>query len=99
MLEWSLYNIDHFLHPTCRSISAMNFFGGNAEGPSRFRLCRGSQHFNFDAKTLSYHFTPEGKPATAFLPNLILQLQFSGTVKIDLRPTSLARQVTHPATT
>jgi len=56
-------------------------------------------HFNFDAKTLSNHFTPEGKPATAFLPNLILQLQFSGTVKIDLRPTSMARQVTHPATT
>jgi hypothetical protein len=72
----------------------MNFLAAMPKA-SRFRLCHAHSHFNFDAKTLSYHFTPECKPATAFLPNLILQLQFSGTVKIDFKPASMARQVTH----
>jgi hypothetical protein len=37
-------------------------------------------HFIFDRKTDRYIFTDAGKPATAFLFNLISLLQFSGTV-------------------
>ncbi|WP_316186312.1 MULTISPECIES: DUF6602 domain-containing protein [unclassified Bradyrhizobium] len=43
-------------------------------------------HFTFDPKSLNYTFTPEGRPATAFLFNLISTLQFSGTVPmIDIQ--------------
>ncbi|NEV75918.1 hypothetical protein DYI24_02515 [Rhodopseudomonas sp. BR0C11] len=43
-------------------------------------------HFAIDPKTKSYTFTPEGRPATAFLFNLISTLQFSGTVPmIDIQ--------------
>jgi len=43
-------------------------------------------HFNFDADSGSYKYFPEGKPATAFLLNLISQLQFTGTVPmIDIK--------------
>jgi len=43
-------------------------------------------HFTFDPKTSSYFFTREGRPATAFLFNLISTLQFSGTVPmIDIQ--------------
>ena len=38
-------------------------------------------HFNYDGVTQRYCFTLGGKPATAFLFNLISQLQFSGTVR------------------
>lgn len=37
-------------------------------------------HFAFNQQTAQYGNVPEGKPATAFLFNLISQLQFSGTV-------------------
>jgi len=37
-------------------------------------------HFNYDGVTQRYCFTLGGKPATAFLFNLISQLQLSGTV-------------------
>jgi hypothetical protein len=37
-------------------------------------------HFSFDTAMNAYRFTHEGKPATAFLFNLISRLQFSGTV-------------------
>ena len=37
-------------------------------------------HFNFDRDSKDYKFIREGKPATAFLLNLISRLQFSGTV-------------------
>lgn len=43
-------------------------------------------HFTFDPKAKDYTFTPEGRPATAFLFNLISTLQFSGTVPmIDIQ--------------
>lgn len=43
-------------------------------------------HFAIDPKSNSYTFTPEGRPATAFLFNLISTLQFSGTVPmIDIQ--------------
>ena len=41
-------------------------------------------HFNYDGVTQRYCFTLGGKPATAFLFNLISQLQFSGTVLFDV---------------
>ncbi|WP_454651315.1 DUF6602 domain-containing protein [Bradyrhizobium liaoningense] len=42
--------------------------------------------FTFDSKRKDYTFTPEGRPATAFLFNLISTLQFSGTVPmIDIQ--------------
>jgi hypothetical protein len=37
-------------------------------------------HFNFDVPAQQHRLMLEGKPATAFLFNLISQLQFSGTV-------------------
>ena len=37
-------------------------------------------HFAFDNGTRKYQFTGEGRPATAFLFNMISLLQFSGTV-------------------
>jgi hypothetical protein len=37
-------------------------------------------HFTYDGGAKRYVFTLEGRPATAFLFNLISQLQFSGTV-------------------
>jgi uncharacterized protein DUF6602 len=43
-------------------------------------------HFTFDAKSNAYTFTKDGRPATAFLFNLISTLQFSGTVPmIDIQ--------------
>jgi hypothetical protein len=43
-------------------------------------------HFTFDPATKTYSFTKEGRPATAFLFNLISKLQFSGTVPmIDIQ--------------
>jgi hypothetical protein len=57
---------------------AMN--GGNAEGRLDLGCVAAHGHFNFDLASNRYVFTPEGRPATAFLFNLISQLQFSGTV-------------------
>jgi hypothetical protein len=43
-------------------------------------------HFTFDPTAKTYGFTREGRPATAFLFNLISALQFSGTVPmIDIQ--------------
>lgn len=43
-------------------------------------------HFTFDSAAKRYAFTKDGRPATAFLFNLISILQFSGTVPmIDIR--------------
>ena len=43
-------------------------------------------HFAFDPAAKAYSFTTEGRPATAFLFNLISTLQFSGTVPmIDIQ--------------
>ncbi|MGY3586639.1 hypothetical protein ACVIGB_004303 [Bradyrhizobium sp. USDA 4341] len=43
-------------------------------------------HFAFDPSAKKYSFTKEGRPATAFLFNLISTLQFSGTVPmIDIQ--------------
>ncbi|QOZ06906.1 DUF6602 domain-containing protein [Bradyrhizobium sp. CCBAU 51765] len=43
-------------------------------------------HFSFDPAAKTYSFTKEGRPATAFLFNLISTLQFSGTVPmIDIQ--------------
>jgi hypothetical protein len=43
-------------------------------------------HFTFDPRAKTYGFTREGRPATAFLFNLISTLQFSGTVPmIDIQ--------------
>ena len=43
-------------------------------------------HFVFDPVAKNYSFTREGRPATAFLFNLISTLQFSGTVPmIDIQ--------------
>jgi hypothetical protein len=43
-------------------------------------------HFAYDNDLKTYRFTEEGRPATAFLFNLISQLQFSGTVPmIDIQ--------------
>jgi hypothetical protein len=43
-------------------------------------------HFTFDPAAKTYGFTREGRPATAFLFNLISTLQFSGTVPmIDIQ--------------
>jgi hypothetical protein len=54
--------------------------GGNAEGRLDLGCIAAHGHFNHDATTQRYNFTLEGRPATAFLFNLISQLQFSGTV-------------------
>jgi hypothetical protein len=37
-------------------------------------------HFRFEVEPENYKFFPEGRPATAFLFNLISELQFCGTV-------------------
>ncbi|WP_375305675.1 DUF6602 domain-containing protein [Bradyrhizobium sp. A11] len=43
-------------------------------------------HFTLDARGNAYTFTKDGRPATAFLFNLISTLQFSGTVPmIDIQ--------------
>jgi hypothetical protein len=43
-------------------------------------------HFTFDPAAKTYNFTKDGRPATAFLFNLISTLQFSGTVPmIDIQ--------------
>jgi hypothetical protein len=47
-------------------MSAMNFLAAMPKAVSISAVSR-LTHFNFDAKTRSYRFTPEGKPATAFL--------------------------------
>jgi hypothetical protein len=61
-----------------------------AEGDTNDRLDLGCVaahgHFMLDQKGENYEFTTEGKPATAFLFNLISLLQFSGTVPmIDIQ--------------
>src|SRR5712692_8658328 len=53
-----------------------------AEGRLDLGCVAAHGHFSFDAASQSYRFTPQGKPATAFLLNLISQLQFSGTVQM-----------------
>jgi len=37
-------------------------------------------HFHYDLDKKAYNYTRGGRPATAFLFNLISRLQFSGTV-------------------
>jgi hypothetical protein len=54
--------------------------GGNAEERLNLGCVAAHGHFNLDFASKRYVFTPEGRPATAFLFNLISQLQFSGTV-------------------
>jgi hypothetical protein len=54
--------------------------GGNAQERLDLGCIAAHGHFNYDATTQRYNFTREGRPATAFLFNLISQLQFSGTV-------------------
>jgi len=55
-----------------------------AGGEADYRLDLGCVaahgHFNFEDETQSYRLTIGGRPATAFLFNLISKLQFSGTV-------------------
>jgi hypothetical protein len=51
-----------------------------AEGRLDLGCVAAHGHFNFDPADKKYRFTLEGRPATAFLFNLISQLQFSGTV-------------------
>ncbi len=53
---------------------------GNPEGRLDLGCVAAHGHFDFDAKSQAYRVTIGGKPATAFLFNLISQLQFSGTV-------------------
>jgi hypothetical protein len=60
--------------------------GGSLEGRLDLGCIAAHGHFNFDGRTEQYRFTPGGRPATAFLFNLISQLQFSGTVPmIDIQ--------------
>jgi hypothetical protein len=59
---------------------------GNPEGRLDIGCIAAHGHFTYDATTKRYVFTPEGRPATAFLFNLISTLQFSGTVPmIDIQ--------------
>lgn len=53
---------------------------GDAEGRLEIGCVAAHGHFLWDQTTGTYRFTLEGKPATAFLFNLISSLQFSGTV-------------------
>ena len=68
--------------------------GGNAEGRLDLGCIATHGHFNLDQTAPRYSFTVGGKPATAFLFNLISQLQFSGTVPmIDIQ--AYARWLAH----
>jgi hypothetical protein len=53
---------------------------GNPEGHLELGCIAAHGHFTYDAITKRYVPTLEEKPATAFLFNLISQLQYSGTV-------------------
>jgi hypothetical protein len=54
--------------------------GGSADGHLNLGCVAAHGHFNYDSATKQYVFTSGGRPATAFLFNLISQLQFNGTV-------------------
>ena len=54
--------------------------GGDADGRLDMGCVAAHGHFTLDSGSGNYQFTAEGKPATAFLFNLISMLQFSGTV-------------------
>jgi hypothetical protein len=53
---------------------------GGAEGRLEFGCVASHGYFRLDQETNKYVMSLGGKPATAFLFNLISQLQFSGTV-------------------
>jgi hypothetical protein len=53
---------------------------GDAQGRLDMGCVAAHGHFLLDQTSGAYEFTLEGKPATAFLFNLISLLQFSGTV-------------------
>ena len=60
--------------------------GGDPEGRLDIGCIAAHGHFTLNQATDTYTFTTEGKPATAFLFNLISMLQFSGTVPmIDIQ--------------
>jgi hypothetical protein len=68
--------------------------GCSAEGRLDLGCIAAHGHFNLDQTTRRYSFTVGGRPATAFLFNLIAQLQFSGTVPmIDIQ--AYARWLAH----
>ena len=50
------------------------------EGRLDFGCVAAQGHFHYDLDKKAYSFTRGGRPATAFLFNLISRLQFSGTV-------------------
>jgi hypothetical protein len=54
--------------------------GGNAEDRLDLGCIAAHGHFTYDGATKRYVFTLGGRPGTAFLFNLISQLQYSGTV-------------------
>jgi hypothetical protein len=54
--------------------------GGNAEDRLDLGCVAAHGHFSYDGATKRYALTLEGRPATAFLFNLISQLQYNGTV-------------------
>ncbi len=59
---------------------------GIGEGRLNLGCVAAHGHFHYDAATDGYVITPGRRPATAFLFNLISELQFSGTVPmIDVR--------------
>jgi hypothetical protein len=59
---------------------------GNADGRLDIGCIAAHGHFTYDGAAKRYVFTSEGRPATAFLFNLISTLQFSGTVPmIDIQ--------------
>lgn len=53
---------------------------GDAQGRLDLGCIAARGHFAFDNTAQTYEYTPEGRPATAFLFKLISMLQFSGTV-------------------
>jgi hypothetical protein len=53
---------------------------GNIDGRLDLGCIAAHGHFTYDGTAKRYVFTLEGKPATAFLFNLISQLQYRGTV-------------------
>lgn len=60
--------------------------GGNAASRLDLGCIAAHGHFKYEEGSKRYIFTAEGKPATAFLFNLISRLQFSGTVPmIDIQ--------------
>jgi hypothetical protein len=59
---------------------------GNPDGRLDIGCIAAHGHYTYDTVTKGYVFTSEGRPATAFLFNLISTLQFSGTVPmIDIQ--------------